>query len=39
MLLLASQKEQSRYLYADGSPCQKDFEDLTPDLLKIFSPE
>lgn len=38
MLLLASRKEQSRYLYADGSPCQTEFEDLTPDLLRVFSP-
>jgi hypothetical protein len=39
MLLLASRLEQSRYLYADGSPCQADFEDMTPDLLKFFSAE
>ena len=39
MLLLASRKEQSRYLYADGSPCRTEFEDLTPDLLRVFLPE
>ncbi len=39
MLLLASRKEQSRYLYADGSPCQTDFNELTPDLLELFSPK
>jgi uncharacterized protein with NRDE domain len=38
MLLLSSQKEKSRYLYADGSPCQTEFEDLTRDLLRVFSP-
>jgi len=37
MLLLASRKERSRYLYADGSPCQTDFEDISPDFLKVFS--
>ncbi len=37
MLLLSTRKEQSRYLYADGSPCQTEFEDITPDLLRVFS--
>ncbi len=37
ILLLASRKEKSRYLYADGSPCQTEFEDVTPDFLKVFS--
>jgi hypothetical protein len=38
MLLLASRREQSRYLYADGSPCQTEFKDVTSDLVKVFSP-
>ncbi len=38
MLLLASRKEQSRYLYADGPPCRTAFEDVTPDFLEVFSP-
>lgn len=39
LLFLANQKGRSRYFYAHGSPCQNRFEDLTPDLLMLFSPE
>jgi hypothetical protein len=38
ILLLASRKEQSRYLYADGSPCRTKFEDLTRDFRRVLSP-
>ncbi len=39
LLLLGARKEQSRYLYANGSPCQAAFEDRTPELLTLFCPE
>jgi hypothetical protein len=39
LLLLSAQKGQSRYLYAEGSPCQSEFQDITHDLLTVFSKE
>jgi hypothetical protein len=36
VLFLANQRERSRYLYADGPPCQAPFRDLTPDLMPLF---
>ena len=37
LLFIANQKDQSRYLCKHGPPCQSEFEDLTPDLLTLFS--
>ena len=39
LAFLANRRDQSRYLYTHGSPCQTRFEDLTTDLLKLFGPE
>ena len=39
LLFLSEDRNRSRYLYADGPPCRTRFEDLTPDFLRIFSPE
>jgi hypothetical protein len=38
LAFLASRREQSRFLCTDGSPCQNELEDLTPDLQRLFAP-
>jgi uncharacterized protein with NRDE domain len=37
MLFVARQRDQSRYLYAHGPPCETQFQDLTPDLLPLLA--
>jgi uncharacterized protein with NRDE domain len=39
MLFLSSRRDQSRYLYAAGHPCQNPFEDVTERFLPVFSQE
>ncbi len=39
MLFLSARRDQSRYLYAPGPPCQNEFEDVTKGFLSVFSGE
>lgn len=39
LLFLARKRDQSRYFYAHGSPCQARFQDLTPELLTLLAGE
>jgi uncharacterized protein with NRDE domain len=39
MLFLASRRDESRYLYAPGPPCQNRYQDLTAEFLALFAVE